>query len=154
MSVSNPSPTLIPGLRGPYDETGGIVYFGRMLDKIRLHAQGLLPAEWVKSLGEAYPGTFDARCCRFLGIGHDAISERVLAGGTDDEILEWAFSHGRKPTEEEIEIWNAFMSKRGWRDSGTTRLHERLAEIGLPPDAVSTMFDFIDLDEGRPLRFG
>jgi mannose-6-phosphate isomerase-like protein (cupin superfamily) len=26
---------------------------------------------------------------------------------------------------------------------------ERLAEIGLPSDAVSTMFEFIDLDEGR-----
>lgn len=154
MSVSNPNPALIPGLRSPYDETGSIVYFARMLDKIRLHAQGLLPEEWAKALGFAYPNSFDARCCRFLAIDYDDITERLLNGGTDEEILEWAFTHGRKPCEEEIEIWNAFMSKRGWRDSGTARLHERLAEIGLPPDAVSTMFDFIDLDEGRPLKFG
>ena len=33
--------------------------------------------------------------------------------------------------------------------AGTQRLHERLAEIGLPPDTVLTMFEFIDLDEGR-----
>lgn len=152
MSATNPHPTIIPGLRSPYEKTGGIVYFGRMLDKIRLHAQGLLPAEWVKSLGESYAGTFDSRCCSFLHIGYNALCERVLAGGGDEEILEWAFSHGRKPTDEEIEIWNAFMTKRGWRDAGSTRLRERLAEICLPPDAVSTMFDFIDLDEGRPVE--
>jgi gluconokinase len=41
------------------------------------------------------------------------------------------------------------MTKRGWRDAGTQRLHERLVEIGLAPGAVQTMFEFIDLDEGR-----
>ena len=147
--MPTPHPTLIPSLRSPSETTGGLVYFGRMLDKIRLHAQGLLPDEWVKSLGESYPTTFDARCCRFLGIAYADLCKRVLEGGSDEEILEWAFSHGRKPSEEEIEIWNAFMTKRGWRDSGTERLNERLAEIGLPPGTVSTMFEFIDLDEGR-----
>lgn len=154
MPVSSPNPTLIPGLRSPYESTRGIVYFGRMLDKIRLYAQGLLPDEWAKALGFAYPTAFDARCCRFLAIDYDALRGQVLKGGTDDEMLEWAFANGRHPSEEEIEIWNAFMMKRGWRDSGTAKLHERLAEIGLPPDAVSTMFDFIDLDEGRPVKFG
>ena len=60
-----------------------------------------------------------------------------------------AFANGRQPGEEEIEVWNAFMTKRGWRDAGTQRLNERLAEIGLPPGTVQTMFEFIDLDEGR-----
>ena len=41
------------------------------------------------------------------------------------------------------------MTKYGWRDAGTQRLNERLAEIGLPPGTVQTMFEFIDLDEGR-----
>ncbi len=57
--------------------------------------------------------------------------------------------NGRQPSEEEIEVWNAFMTKRGWRDAGTQRVNERLAEIGLSPGAVKTMFEFIDLDEGR-----
>ena len=43
--------------------------------------------------------------------------------------------------------------KRGWRDNRTQRLNERLAGIGLPPGAVLTMFEFIDLDEGR-LKIG
>jgi hypothetical protein len=33
--------------------------------------------------------------------------------------------------------------------TGTQRLNERLAEIGLPPGTVPKMFEFIDLDEGR-----
>ena len=33
-------PTLIPGLRSPFEQVKGIVYFGRMLDKIRLAASG------------------------------------------------------------------------------------------------------------------
>jgi len=36
----------VPGLRSAYDEVGGIVYFGRMLDKIRLKAKGQLPTDY------------------------------------------------------------------------------------------------------------
>jgi gluconokinase len=32
----------IPGLRSCYDKVGRLIYFGRMLDKIRLHAAGQL----------------------------------------------------------------------------------------------------------------
>lgn len=150
--MANSHPTLIPGLCSPYEETGGIVYFRRMLDKIRLHAEGKLPDEWASALGFAYQMSFDARCCRFLGIDYDALKAETLKGGSDDSLLEWAFANGRRPSEEEIGIWNAFMVKRGWRDAGTTRLHERLTEIGMAAGKVETMFDFIDLDEGRPPR--
>lgn len=150
--MANTRPTLIPGLRSPYEETGGIVYFARMLDKIRLHAEGKLPAEWAEALGFAFPMSFDARCCRFLGIDYGELVSETLKGGTDDEVLAWVFVHGRRPSDEEIEIWNAFMVKRGWRDAGSTRVNERLSEIGMAPGTVETMFDFIDLDEGRPAR--
>jgi hypothetical protein len=140
-------PTIIPGLRSPSQQVNGLVYFGRMLDKIRLRDQ--LPEAWRAMRGAPSPNTFDARCCRFLGIDYAAIQAETLKGGTDEELLAWAFRNGRKPTDEEIEIWNAFMTKRGWRDSSTQRLNERLAEIGLPPGTVETMFEFIDIDEGR-----
>ena len=142
-------PTIIPGLRSPSAQVKGLVYFGRMLDKIRLHAAGKLPEGWQAMRGPAAHGTFDARCCRFLGITYEALERETLKGGSDEELLEWAFKAGRKPSEEEVEIWNAFMTKRGWRDAGTQRLHERLVEIGLPPGTVETMFEYIDLDEGR-----
>ena len=142
-------PTIIPGLRGPSEQVNGLVYFGRMLDKIRLEAQGKLPAAWQENMGIAYPNAFDARCCRFLKIDDAALKAETLKGGSAEELLAWAFRTGRKPSDEEIEIWNAFMVKRGWRDAGTQRLHERLAEIGLPPGTVETMFEYIDIDEGR-----
>lgn len=142
-------PTSIPGLRSPHEKTGGIVYFGRMLDKIRLHARGFLPADWVVMKGASIPRTFDARCCRFLNIGYADLEARTLEGGTDEEILEWAFAHGRRPSDEEIEVWNGFMCKRGWRDEATPLLHQRLREAGLPEGVVDTMFEFLDLDEGR-----
>ena len=142
-------PTFIPGLRSPSDQVGGIVYFGRMLDKIRLSAAGKLPEDWQAMRGTSKKATYDARCCRFLGIDYAALELETLKGGSDEELLAWAFAHGRTPSEEEIEVWNAFMIKRGWRDAVTPRVNERLAEIGLPPGTVQTMFEFIDLDEGR-----
>jgi hypothetical protein len=143
-------PTIIPGLRSPAELVGGLVYFGRMLDKMRLAAAGQLPEGWQSMRGMASNVTFDARCCRFLGVNYAALEAQTLRGEmTDAELLEWAFQHGRRPGEDEIEIWNAFMTKRGWRDGGTQRLNERLAELGLQPGTVETMFEFIDLDEGR-----
>jgi gluconokinase len=148
--MAQPYPTLIPGLRSPSEQIQGLVWFGRMLDKIRLAAAGKLPEGWQPARGTKMSGSFDARCCRFLKIDYAALEAETLKGDkTDEQLLEWAFAHGRRPAEEEMEIWNAFMSKRGWRDAGTQRLNERLAEIGLPPGTVQTMFEFIDLDEGR-----
>lgn len=144
-----PYPTIIPGLRSPADQVNGLIYFGRMLDKMRLAAAGNLPEGWQPMRGMAQ-GSFDWRCCTFLHIDYAALeAETVKSGKSDEELLAWAFEHGRKPSEQEIEVWNDFMRKRGWRDTATERLHFRLNEIGLPPEAAETMFEFIDIDEGR-----
>jgi hypothetical protein len=145
------TPTIIPNLRSPYEQVGGIFHFGRMLDKIRLHQAGKLPPDWVSAKGSAVG--FDGRTCRLLQVEYVAIEAEALKGGTDEELLAWAFEHGVKPGELEIEYWNAFMMKMGWRDNYTERVHFRLKEVGLPPGSVLTMFDFIDLDEGRPPRW-
>ncbi|SRR5579862_1881396 len=136
----------IPNLRSPSEKVGGIYYFGRMLDKIRIHEAGGLPAEYQKNLGEG----FDGRCVRFLRIDYPALVERVKEGGSDGELLDWAFSRGRKPDEEEIEIWNEFMRKRGWNDEATPILQKRLGEGGFEDRRdIQTLFAYIDLDEGR-----
>jgi Domain of unknown function (DUF5069) len=146
---SRVNPTVsIPGLRSPYERVGGIFHFGRMLDKIRLAAQGKLPAEWLEANG--VPNGFDGICSRFLGVDYSVLKERTWMGGGDDELLQWTFSNGRKPSDEEVEIWNTYMSKRSWRDQHTPRLHFRLQQAAMPIGAALTMFDFIDLDEGHP----
>jgi hypothetical protein len=49
----------------------------------------------------------------------------------------------RQPSKREIEIGNALMTKRGWRDVGTPRLNQRLTEMSLPPGTVQTMLEFM-----------
>ena len=105
----------VPGLRSVYDKVGRLVYFGRMLDKIRLHAAGQLPAEYVANLGDAQFYTLDGRCCRFLGVPYPAIRDRVLAGGNDVDVLAWVHERGTVRTDEECHMWNRFIVKLGWQ---------------------------------------
>jgi len=136
----------VENLRSPSATVGGIVYFGRMLDKIRLHAAGKLPSEYQENLGDG----FDEVCCKFLWVEYPAVVKRTLAGGSDEEILEWAMQEGRRPDEQEIKVWNGFMSKRGWRDEVSERLLTRKRDGGWSDrEDIQTFFDFIDLDEGR-----
>ena len=144
--------TRIPGLRSPWETVGGIVHFGRMIDKMRLFLRNELPEAWVAAKGSVTG--FDGCCCRFLQVGYAALEEQVIKGKSDTEALDWAFANGRKPNDEEIEIWNAYLSKRCWRDRYTDRLYTRMEEVGMPIGSVYTMFDFIDLDEGRSMRSG
>lgn len=128
---------------------GGVVYFGRMLDKIRLHSQGKLPADYHENLGTG----FDGRCCSLLGVKYENVIARVKSGGEDQDILEWCFANGRKPSEEEIDIWNNYLRKRGWRDDASKRLAERKQEYGISHrDDIQTFFDLLDADEDRAIR--
>ncbi len=139
----------VPGLRSCYEKVGGIYYLGRMFDKIRLHAAGKLPEDYHANLGKG----FDARALTFLDVDYPSMVERVKQGGTDGELLEWCFQRGRRPKDEEIEIWNEFMRKRGWKDEGTPTLARRLKEIHCEDRTdIQTSFDFIELDEGRDPR--
>jgi hypothetical protein len=143
----------IHGLRSAYETVEGVVYFGRMIDKVRLHAAGRLPLEYQPLLGNANPRGFDARCCRFLQIEHPTFAAQVSQGGTDETLFQWACQAGRKPSEKDIEIWNAFMQKRGWRDESSENLREQTRKAGITDRVVATFFDFFDADEGRPPRF-
>src|SRR5262245_9683295 len=97
----------------PYAKVGGLVWFPRMLDKARLLAAGKLGPDFVPWVGKG----FDGRCLRFLRIEYAALLARLREPGTDEEILEWCFRHGRRPSEEEILVFNEFMVKRGLRDT-------------------------------------
>lgn len=138
----------IPKLRSPHAKVGGLVYFGRMLDKIRLHAAGRLPADF--NLGDDDWWFFDARCTRFLGVTYAALRARTLRGGPDLAILQWCFRHGRKPSAEDLEIWNAFIQKRGWSDAASGGLASEKTAAGFAARAdIRTWFDLIDAEEGR-----
>jgi len=144
-----PAPVQDSVPRSPYDQTGGIVYFARMLNKIRLHAAGRLRSDFHANLGSGS----DGRCCRFLGVEYPALRARVLESGTDDEILAWCLAHGTHPGEEQMLVWNKFMVKRGWRDEDegwSQQLEGYKASSGLAHRSdLVTFFDYYEVDEGR-----
>jgi hypothetical protein len=117
--------------RSGYETVGGIVMFGRTLDKIRLHQSGLLPKDY--NLGHG----LDSRVCRFLNVDYQFLVAETLKNKSDEEIF----------------IFNQFMVKRGWRDDASEWLIEqkqknRFAEH----NEIQTAFDFHDADEGRNPR--
>jgi len=117
------------------------VFFGRLLDRLRLKGQGDLPSEWQSEVSVATEG----RCVRFLRVNHEALEERALQGGSDDELLEWCFQCGRRPSNEDIQIWNAFMTKRGWRDDASDTLQQAKNGAGLAHRAdIQTYFDLLE----------
>ena len=129
-------------------ETRGVIFFARLLDKIRLHAAGKLPSDY--NLGFNRPDTFDARFCRFWDVDFDALTARTLAGGTNEEVFDATFA-GRLPlNEEQVRVWNGFLAKRGWRDAASAELAENKRALGFGDrDDVQTFADLHDADEGR-----
>ncbi|PYI42181.1 MAG: DUF5069 domain-containing protein [Verrucomicrobia bacterium] len=128
--------------------TRGMMYFPRMLDKIRLHSRGELHEDYQENFGA--PQTADSACCNFLRVHHRDLIERVKQGGTDEEILEWCYEKGRRLNQGDLFVWNGFISKLGWRDSVTPRLEQRKREFGITDRTdILTIPDLIDFDEGR-----
>ncbi len=132
--------------RSPYDEVGGLMYFPRMLDKIRKHKAGSLREDFHANLGIG----LDGFCCRYLHVEYEMLKERVLAGGDDQDVLNWCYQTGRPLNETEAYIWSCFARKRGWRDgeSVDSAFAKYKQESGLSDrDDILTAFDFYEADE-------
>lgn len=134
--------------KSPKDEARGMKYFPRMLDKIRLHARGELGEDYHKNLGAKRAA--DGMCCNFLRVNYDELRERVLQGGSDEEIMDWCFENGRRLNEADLMVWNGFVMKLGWRDFASGLLAQVKAKHGLEDrDDIPTIADLIDFEEGR-----
>lgn len=134
--------------KSPTEMTSGMMYFPRMLDKIRLHARGELPESYHENLGKAKSA--DGACANFLRVNYNVLCQRVLKGGTDEEILEWCYLNGRRLNEGDLTVWNGFITKLGWNDFATPLLQEQKQKYGLAHRAdIMTISELIDLDEER-----
>lgn len=130
---------------------GGIAHLGRFIDKIRLRHAGQIQDYNYITIG------FDKYLIDFLGIDANSFEQRVLAGGTDEDLLAWVRGNGRKPSDQEVVQWSQGLLAAGPKDEAARqRFHERLEEIAskrgvsissLP--SVTTWADVIELDEGR-----
>jgi gluconokinase len=134
------------GLRSPCEKVGGLVYFGRMVDQIRAHANGELPQDYQANLGKG----LDELCLNFLGVSYNLVVQYVTEGLSDEAILQSCFGMGHRPSEAEIYMWNEFMVKRGWHDDASQTLKQMKREEGLTARSeIETIFQLIDLAEGR-----
>lgn len=134
-----------------YVEIRGVVFFARMLSKIRLHQQGLLPSDY--DMGVANPTCFDARFCRFWNVDYEQIRVLTLAGKSDEAVFDEIFE-ARILNPEHVLCWNSFITKRGWRDGVSGDLERlKIAEGMRGRTDVQTFVDFHDVDEGRSLRY-
>jgi Domain of unknown function (DUF5069) len=134
--------------KSPKEMTKGMMYFPRMLDKIRLHGRGELGEEYQDHLGR--PRTADAACANFLRVNYGVLTQRVLKGGTDEEILEWCFQNGRRLNEGDMTVWNGFVSKLGWNDSASPVLDEAKQQQGITDRTdINTITELIDFEEKR-----
>lgn len=133
--------------RSPYDRVGGLVHLPRLLDKIRLRLRGELPPDYYANLGKG----FDLRFCELFEVAYEDLVARVEAGDDDAQVLAWCEQNGRRPSEAQIHMWNEYLRKCGWNDEYTPRLRSRLEGLGMSDRVdVQTMFDLLEVDEGRP----
>ena len=144
--MTEPTPTEITAPKSPADKAGGMAYFPRMLDKIRLQAAGRLGPDYQENYGKGVDGW----CTDFLRIRHEDLVHRVAKGGTDEEILQWCFTQGRELNRTDLFVWNHFVAKLGWKDIATKVVRRLKSDRGFEDrDDIVTMVDFIDADEGR-----
>jgi aryl-alcohol dehydrogenase-like predicted oxidoreductase len=68
-------------------------YFGRMLDKIRLHARGELHSDYHRNLG--HPQAADGALCNFLRVNYKDLRQRVLEAGPTKKVLRMVFTRSR-----------------------------------------------------------
>ena len=132
--------------RSSKDEIDGLIYFPRMLDKIRLHLEGKLHADYHDNLGKA----LDLAACQLLKVDYLDIAEQVLEGGDDREVLNWAYETGYKPEEYEKTWWCSHVRNLGFRDHLADRLAMRIEVAGLSDRTdIFSFVDFMDAEEGH-----
>lgn len=130
------------------EKTRGMMYFPRMLDKIRMHGRGELGEDYQENLGNAKAA--DGACCAFMHVDYAKLRARVLQGGNDEEIMDWCFKNGRELTPGDLFVWNSFAAKLGWNDFASATLARRKKEMGIENrDDIQTIPDLIDYDEKR-----
>lgn len=138
----------VEGLRSPFDkQLGGLHHLGRMIDKIRLKLAGRLPEEFHRNYGLSVG--IDGHLCGFLNVKFQEIETRVRQEGTDEEIAEWIFGRGFRPTRSQANVWNEFVRKLGWNDRYASFVTRAKTESGWGAHPACTTFELIELSEDR-----
>ena len=134
-----------PHPRSPYEKLGGFVHLPRLIDKARLHRQGLLNGYNYKTVG------FDKHLLAFLKLDPDAFEEAVNRLDDDSAVLKWVDENCAKRSAEAIDEWNQTMIDRH-PDTAAKKarfMHFLKESGGEGRKDIRTYFDLIEFDEGR-----
>ena len=136
-------------LRSPRQTLGGYVFLPRLIDKVRLHAQGKLPMEYIANLLK--PGlTLDSRLLTFTGLDAETLRRAILEAKTDEDVLSWVEHHAKPHTDAEKQQW--IMDIEAYRPNAESvqRRREVYKDVAAKIDpATLNVFDLIDMDEAR-----
>jgi len=134
--------------RSARDEIGGIIYLPRLCDKIRLMHRGSLHPDFHGNLGLG----MDLWTCQFLGVAYEDLKAQILAGASDQDVLDWSRQNGLTRPDYELAWFTSYIKNRGFRDDMSSRLAERKKESpSTDRDDICTFLDYIEIDEGRTL---
>ncbi len=137
--------------RSPKNQIGGLCHLGRLFDKIRMRNEGLIQDYHYLTAG------FDKYLLGILEINGEELEKRVLAGGTDEELLDWVTSQGKTVSDDDREEWNnRVLTGTPQNEQARQRFNglvEALAQSrGVQVDQLPklvTWVDVIECDEGR-----
>lgn len=140
-------------LRSPRESLGGYILLPRLIDKVRLLANGQLPQVYAANvLGAEF--TLDGRFLAFTGLKAEALRQVIVSSRTDEEVLAWVRDHAKPATPIEKRAW-AEQIDRYRPDAALAEYRRRIyQELAKRVDVGSlSVLDLIDMDEGRlPLR--
>jgi hypothetical protein len=129
---------------------GGYVILPRLIDKVRLHARGQLPPEYVKNLLGQNPITLDSQFLAFTGLDGEELRNAILLAESDEEVIDWVERRARPHSSAEkqewakkIESYRADPARLAYRKQVYPNLASHV-DVG-----ALNVFDLIDIDEGR-----
>ena len=88
---------------------------------------------------------------RFGKLEGETLEGLITKVAVDAQMSNNAYVLRCRATDEQVLIYNSFMSKRGWRDDETDGfIPDMIRQYGLKDDgSLITDFDLIEMDEGR-----
>jgi len=137
-------------LRSPRERLGGYLLLPRLIDKVRLHAQGALPPEYVGNLLKPTGSTLDSRFLAFTGLDAEKLREAILTAKSDDAVLAWVERHAIPHTASEKEVWADEIATYHPTPEMAEYRKKVYPELAGKVDLASiSVLDMIDMDEGR-----
>jgi rhodanese-related sulfurtransferase len=137
-------PEVLP--RSPHEKLGDIVHLPRFIDKARLYPLGRLPGYNYLNTG------LDKALLDFLCVEGREFEQAIQSCADDEAVLKWLKSQLAEswPASHAIKVFNDRMTSRR-PDTAEKQLHFDQIRSKYPPTKkrVETVFDLIDLEEGR-----